>query len=58
MILVAVAIFGFILIRISYMLLNRKRENMTAGWTEEEFEEEARSEVRLGDHKRTFLYGY
>jgi hypothetical protein len=58
MILVAVAIFGFILIRLSYIQLNRKRTNMTAGWTEEDFEEEARSEVRLGDHKQTFLYGY
>ena len=58
MILLAVAQVGFLLIRGSYMLLNRKRRRETAGWTEEQFAEEERNEDRRGDHKKTYIYGY
>jgi hypothetical protein len=57
-ILIAVAVSGFILVRSSYMLLNRKRKRVTADWTEEQFEDEANSEERKHDYKMTFLYGY
>jgi len=58
MILMAVAVVGFALIRLAYTLLNGERVRLTAGWTEEELEQEAQSEDRVGDHKKTFLYGY
>jgi hypothetical protein len=58
MILMAVAVFGFALLRLAYTLVNGKRVKLTAGWTEEQLEEETNSTERIGDHKKTFLYGY
>ncbi|KAF2673481.1 MFS general substrate transporter [Microthyrium microscopicum] len=52
------AVVGFLLIRLSYMQVNRKRRTETALWTEQEFAQEMESSERRGDRKRTFVYGY
>ncbi|KAK3315610.1 major facilitator superfamily domain-containing protein [Apodospora peruviana] len=58
MIMSAVGILGFILIRAIYMLENKKRRREIATWDEDRFEEEQNSAERRGDQRKTWIYGY
>jgi hypothetical protein len=57
MIMIAVGMVGFLAIRGAYMYTNRWRANKTIGWTEQQYREEAKSGVRRGDQRYTFVYG-
>jgi hypothetical protein len=48
---------GFVSIRVSYQVTNKKRSKMIEDWDEDRFAEEAHSEVRRGDQRYTFMYG-
>jgi hypothetical protein len=49
---------GLLFIRFMYMWENKKRARDIANWTEEDFANEATSEERRGDQRRTFMYGF
>lgn len=56
-ILMAVGMAGFIFVRFMYQRENAKRLVIIEDWTQDQFEEEACSEERRGDQRRTFIYG-
>lgn len=49
---------GLLLMRYMYMLENKKRAKEIEHWTDEDFANEAVSEERRGDQRRTFMYGF
>ncbi|KAL2869775.1 major facilitator superfamily domain-containing protein [Aspergillus lucknowensis] len=55
---VAVGMLGVVGTRVSYMLENRRRRRLIAGWTEEEFAREMADPTRRGHEKRYFMFGY
>lgn len=48
---------GLVFIRTMYMFENRKRARVTATWDVDQVTQEATSEERRGDQRRTFIYG-
>ena len=58
MILVVIGLCGFASGRVIYMVENRRRTRITAGWTPEQFEAERKNPARRGHQKLTFIYGY
>ncbi|KAL0930162.1 allantoate transport protein [Colletotrichum truncatum] len=57
MIIMACGICGLLFLKYMYRLENRKRAREVATWDETQFSEEAVSEERRGDQRRTFVYG-
>ena len=57
-VIVAVGMIGFLGVRLAFMMENRRRSRLIAGWTEENFEQERRDATRRGHAKRFFVYGY
>ncbi|KAL3444672.1 major facilitator superfamily domain-containing protein [Aspergillus insuetus] len=55
---VAFGMLGLVGTRVSYMLENRQRRRLIAGWSEEEFERERADTSRRGHEKRFFMFGY
>ncbi|KAL3459374.1 major facilitator superfamily domain-containing protein [Aspergillus heterothallicus] len=55
---VVFGMLGIVGTRVSYMLENRRRRELIAGWTEEEFERERADMNRRGHEKRFFMFGY
>jgi MFS family permease len=55
---VAVGMIGFLAVRITFMIENKKRKRTISGWMEEDFEAERRDATRRGHMKRFFVYGY
>lgn len=49
---------GLMFIRFMYKLENKKRAREIESWTEQDFANEAASEIRRGDQRRTFMYGF
>lgn len=58
MIIVSIGAAGYVAMRCVYVFLNKRRERITEGWTEEDFEEEWQNSERRGNRKLTFVYGY
>lgn len=56
-ILMAIGMAGFLFVRFMYQRENAKRLRIIEDWTHDQFEEEACSEERRGDQRRTFMYG-
>jgi hypothetical protein len=57
MILMAIGIVGFAVMRVLYMWENRSRAKKIQDWSETQLDEERRSLVRRGDQRWTFVYG-
>lgn len=57
MILIAIGMLGFLMMRGVYMWENRWRVRKVMNWSEEQLDEERRSLVRRGDQRWTFVYG-
>lgn len=55
--LMAFGALGLVFIRTMYMFENRKRARETATWDVDQVAQEATSEERRGDQRRTFIYG-
>jgi hypothetical protein len=49
---------GFLGVRLTFMMENRKRAKLISEWVEEDFENERRNAARKGHMKRFFVYGY
>ncbi|KAH7116123.1 major facilitator superfamily domain-containing protein [Dendryphion nanum] len=58
MILIAIGACGFLMMRVIFMYVNRRRARIISTWTVEDFEEENTLLERRGDQKLTFRYGY
>lgn len=58
MILIAVGMLGFCLVRVLYMVENRCRRKEMANWDESRFALEESSVDRRGDQRRTWIYSY
>ncbi len=58
MILTAVGMVGFLFVRGIYILENKKRRKIMAGWDEHNFIEEQNSSERRGHQRYTWIYGY
>lgn len=48
---------GLVLIRTLYIIENKKRSREIADWDEDQFADEAISQERRGDQRKTFMYG-
>ncbi|MBE3048652.1 hypothetical protein IMZ48_40365 [Candidatus Bathyarchaeota archaeon] len=48
---------GMVFVRTMYMFENRKRARETAAWDVDQLAQEATSQERRGDQRRTFIYG-
>lgn len=57
MALMVFGIFGLGFLKFMYLRENKKRAREIANWDEADFANEAASEERRGDQKRTFMYG-
>ncbi|KAK4150819.1 allantoate transport protein [Chaetomidium leptoderma] len=58
MILTAVGMVGFLFVRGIYILENKKRRKIIAGWDKYNFIEEQNSSERRGDQRYIWIYGY
>lgn len=57
MIVMACGICGLAFLKYAYRIENEKRAREVATWDETRLAEEAVSEKRRGDQRRTFMYG-
>ncbi|EQB57253.1 hypothetical protein CGLO_02649 [Colletotrichum gloeosporioides Cg-14] len=57
MVIMACGICGLVFLKYAYKMENRKRAIEIETWDETQFAAEARSEIRRGDQRRTFMYG-
>ncbi|KAI8286328.1 hypothetical protein K4K60_000509 [Colletotrichum sp. SAR11_57] len=57
MVIMACGICGLVFLKYAYKTENRKRAIEIETWDETQFAAEARSEIRRGDQRRTFMYG-
>ncbi|KAI8301269.1 putative transporter [Colletotrichum sp. SAR11_240] len=57
MVIMACGVCGLVFLKYAYKMENRKRAIEIETWDETQFAAEARSEIRRGDQRRTFMYG-
>lgn len=57
MVIMACGICGLVFLKYAYKMENRKRAIEIETWDETQFAADARSEIRRGDQRGTFMYG-